>query len=148
MTTLLLSDLHLPAQPSRLREAFVEFLEGPAREARQVFILGDLFEYWIGDDVGLRIYAREISRIAALTASGVEVFFMAGNRDFMVGKSFAEISGAKILPDPTVLMLNNGPALLSHGEAPRNAKLPLAEHAAWTQVATLLLNLSETISRN
>lgn len=94
----------------------MEFLEGPAREARQVFILGDLFEYWIGDDVGLRIYAREISRIAALTASGVEVFFMAGNRDFLVGKSFAEISGAKILPDPTVLMLDNGPALLSHGD--------------------------------
>ena len=116
MTTLLLSDLHLPAQPSRLREAFVEFLEGPARKARQVFILGDLFEYWIGDDVGLQTYAREISRIAALTASGVEVFFMAGNRDFLVGNGFAEITGARILPDPTVVMLEDGPALLSHGD--------------------------------
>ena len=116
MTTLLLSDLHLPAQSSRLREAFVEFLEGPARHARQVFILGDLFEYWIGDDVGVQIYAREISRIAALTASGVEVFFMAGNRDFLVGKGFTEISGARILPDPTITMVETVPTLLSHGD--------------------------------
>ncbi len=116
MTTLLLSDLHLPAQPSRLREAFVEFLEGPARKAQQVFILGDLFEYWIGDDAGLQTYAKEISRIAALTASGVEVYFMAGNRDFLVGKGFAEISGAKILRDPCITTLQGIPTLLSHGD--------------------------------
>lgn len=116
MTTLLLSDLHLPAQPSRLREAFVEFLEGPARKAQKVFILGDLFEYWIGDDVGLQIYAKEISRIAALSASGVEVFFMAGNRDFLAGKGFAEISGATILPDPCLMVLEGTPTLLSHGD--------------------------------
>lgn len=116
MTTLLLSDLHLPAQPSRLREAFVAFLEGPALKAQRVFILGDLFEYWIGDDVGLQIYAKEISRIAALTASGVEVYFMAGNRDFLVGKGFAEISGARILPDPYLTTLAGVPTLLSHGD--------------------------------
>ncbi len=116
MSTLLLSDLHLPAQPSRLREAFVAFLEGPALKAERVFILGDLFEYWIGDDVGLQIYAREISRIAALTASGVEVYFMAGNRDFLVGKGFAEISGAQILPDPYLTTLAGVPTLLSHGD--------------------------------
>jgi len=116
MTTLLLSDLHLPAQPSRLREAFVEFLEGPARKAQQVFILGDLFEYWIGDDIGLQIYAKEISRIAALTASGVDVYFMAGNRDFLVGKNFAEISGAQILRDPCVMKMGGVTTLLSHGD--------------------------------
>lgn len=94
----------------------MEFLEGPARKAQKVIILGDLFEYWIGDDVGLQIYAKEISRIAALSASGVEVYFMAGNRDFLVGKVFAEISGAKILPDPSVVTLEGIPTLLSHGD--------------------------------
>ena len=94
----------------------MEFLEGPARKAQQVFILGDLFEYWIGDDVGLQIYAKEISRIAALTAAGVDVFFMAGNRDFLVGKSFTEISGAKILPDPYTAIFSGVPTLLSHGD--------------------------------
>lgn len=116
MTTLFLSDLHLPAQPSRLREAFVEFLDGPARKAQKVFILGDLFEYWIGDDIGLQIYAKEVSRIAALSAAGVKVYFMAGNRDFLVGKDFAEITDATILPDPYVEMLEGVPTLLSHGD--------------------------------
>ena len=116
MTTLLLSDLHLPAQPSSLREAFVGFLEGPARAAEKVFILGDLFEYWIGDDVGLQVYAREVSRIAALTAQGVSVCFMAGNRDFLVGHHFAEISGASILRDPVIFTLAGAPTLLSHGD--------------------------------
>lgn len=94
----------------------MEFLEGPAREAQQVFILGDLFEYWIGDDIGLQIYAKEISCISALTAAGVNVYFMAGNRDFLVGKRFAKISGAKILPDPYVTTLEGIPTLLSHGD--------------------------------
>ncbi|MES2489249.1 MAG: UDP-2,3-diacylglucosamine diphosphatase [Pseudomonadota bacterium] len=116
MTALLLSDLHLPAQPSRLREAFVEFLEGPARKAQQVFILGDLFEYWIGDDVGLQVYAREVSRIAALAAAGVDVYFMAGNRDFLVGKNFAQITGAQILRDPCAIKLAGITTLLSHGD--------------------------------
>lgn len=116
MTALLLSDLHLPAQPSRLREAFVEFLEGPARKAQQVFILGDLFEYWIGDDVGLQIYAKEISRIAALTATGVDVYFIVGNRDFLVGKNFALVTGAQILRDPCTIKLAGVSTLISHGD--------------------------------
>ncbi|TXH03586.1 MAG: UDP-2,3-diacylglucosamine diphosphatase [Nevskiaceae bacterium] len=116
MSVLLLSDLHLPAQPSRLRDVFVEFLEGPARSAKQVFILGDLFEYWIGDDVGLQVYARELSRLAALSAKGVAVAFMRGNRDFLVGDAFAQITGATLLEDPTRLTLAGVPTLLSHGD--------------------------------
>ncbi|MGH8457424.1 MAG: UDP-2,3-diacylglucosamine diphosphatase [Stenotrophobium sp.] len=114
--TLLLSDLHLPPQPSPLRETFLRFLDGPAREAAQVFILGDLFEYWIGDKEGLQVYAREVSHLAALTALGVPVSYMHGNRDFMVGAHFAEISGVRILPDPHVIDLCGVPTLLSHGD--------------------------------
>jgi UDP-2,3-diacylglucosamine hydrolase len=114
--TLLLADLHLPAQPSPLRDTFVNFLEGPAADAGKVYLLGDLFEYWIGDAEGLQDYAREVSRLAALTARGVEVFYIHGNRDFMVGALFAEISGVKILPDPQVIDLHGVPTLLSHGD--------------------------------
>ena len=114
---LLLSDLHLPPQPSPLRDMFLRFLEGPARTADRVYILGDLFEYWVGDDTGLQIYAPEIGRIAALTAQGVAVYYMHGNRDFMVGKDFAAMTGAVILDDPCVIEdLPGGPALLSHGD--------------------------------
>ncbi|MGH8506215.1 MAG: UDP-2,3-diacylglucosamine diphosphatase [Stenotrophobium sp.] len=113
---LLLADLHLPTQASPLRDAFIRFLEGPAREAGSVYLLGDLFEYWIGDAEGLQDYAREISRLATLTARGVEVFFMHGNRDFMVGAGFAEISGVRMLPDPQIVQLCGVPTLLSHGD--------------------------------
>ena len=114
--TLFLSDLHLPAYASPLRDAFVGFLEGPARQAEALYILGDLFEYWIGDDVGLQLYAREVSRIAALTALGVPVYFMHGNRDFLVGKRFALITGAQLLRDPVTVELHGQPTLISHGD--------------------------------
>lgn len=116
MATLFLSDLHLPAGASPLRDAFAGFLEGTARSAEQVFILGDLFEYWIGDDAGLQTYAREISRIAALSALKVPVYFMHGNRDFLVDGQFAQVTGAHILPDPYVLNLYGTPTLVSHGD--------------------------------
>lgn len=116
MVSLVLSDLHLPAKASPLREAFLRFLEGPARSAEEVYILGDLFEVWYGDDVGLQIYAREVSRLAALTALGVPVYLMHGNRDFMIGETFAQITGIQLLNDPMVVNLQGLPTLLSHGD--------------------------------
>ena len=116
MTALLLSDLHLPAKPSPLREGFLRFLSGPAQEARQVYILGDLFEYWIGDDVGLRIYRDEIVALRALTDAGVRVCFMHGNRDFLVGAGFAAASGVELLDDPLAVDLDSRRVLLSHGD--------------------------------
>jgi UDP-2,3-diacylglucosamine hydrolase len=114
--TLLLSDLHLPAESSPLREAFERFLEGPARQAGAVYILGDLFEYWIGDDLGLQTYSREVAQLAALTASGVALGVMRGNRDFLLGPRFAARTGARLLDDPLPLELAGIPTLLSHGD--------------------------------
>jgi UDP-2,3-diacylglucosamine hydrolase len=116
MSTLLLSDLHLPNQPSPLREAFKGFLAGPARAARTVYILGDLFEYWIGDDVGQREYGPELAALRALSSSGVRIGFMHGNRDFMVGKRFAAASGMELLHDPLPIQLGGVSTLLSHGD--------------------------------
>ncbi|WP_043113667.1 UDP-2,3-diacylglucosamine diphosphatase [Solimonas soli] len=113
---LLLSDLHLPNESSPLREGFLRFLAGPARRAQAVYILGDLFEYWVGDDVGLEDYAPEIAALRALTASGVAVFFMAGNRDFLVGQRFARATGVRIVDDPLVVELGGVATLLSHGD--------------------------------
>lgn len=116
MTALLLSDLHLPAEPSPLREGFLRFLAAPARAAQQVYILGDLFEYWIGDDVGLQVYADEIAALRALAKTGVRIGFMHGNRDFLVGTGFAAATGVELLGDPTVVALDGEPVLLSHGD--------------------------------
>lgn len=114
---LLLSDLHLPNTPSPLRASFLAFLAGPARAARAVYILGDLFEVWIGDAEGLRDYAPETSALRRLADAGVPVSFMPGNRDFLVGRAFAQASGVTLLRDPAVVRLAGVDTLLSHGDA-------------------------------
>lgn len=115
--TLLISDLHLPVAASPLREAFARFLAGPARAAAALYILGDLFEVWVGDDAGLREYSAERACLRALTGAGVPVFFQHGNRDFLVGRDFAAATGVQILPDPLVVPLGGVPTVLSHGDA-------------------------------
>lgn len=118
---LLLSDLHLPAdrpgEPSPLREGFLRFLQGPAREATAVYLLGDIFEAWIGDDAGLVDYAPEIRALRQLTDAGIPVYFIAGNRDFLVGSGFSAATGVQRLQDPSVLRLGGVPTLLAHGDA-------------------------------
>lgn len=115
-TVLLLSDLHLPPEPSPYRDAFIAFLAGPARAARAVYILGDLFDAWMGDDIGLEDFAPECTALRTLTGTGVRVAFMHGNRDFLVGKRFAKATGIELLTDPCCVELPDGPALLSHGD--------------------------------
>lgn len=116
MTALFISDLHLPVSASALREAFANFLAGPARKAAALYILGDLFEVWIGDDAGLREYAAERACLRALTGAGVPVYFQHGNRDFLVDGAFARATGVQILPDPCTIDLDGVPTLLSHGD--------------------------------
>lgn len=113
---LLLSDLHLPDTASPLRDRFLAFLDGPARSASAVYLLGDIFEFWIGDAEGLRDYAPEAKALRRLADSGVPVGFMPGNRDFMLGLRFAEACNFDLLPDPLALSLFEVPTLLSHGD--------------------------------
>jgi UDP-2,3-diacylglucosamine hydrolase len=113
---LLLADLHLPPGPSSLRERFIAFLRGPAADAQSVYILGDLFEYWIGDDVGLEVYAEECATLRERSAAGTTIGFMHGNRDFLVGRRFAATTGVRLLKDPLKLELGGIPTLLSHGD--------------------------------
>ena len=117
MATLFISDLHLePARPE-IGEQFLAFLAGPARKADALYILGDLFEAWIGDDDPNPYYAQMRSAIRELSDSGVPVFFMHGNRDFMIGRQFAAEAGVTLLDDPHPLELHGEQVLLSHGDA-------------------------------
>ena len=117
---LLLADLHLSAaeeKASFLNEAFLRFCGGPARAAGRVFLLGDLFERWAGDDLGMRDHPREIAALRALAASGVEILYPVGNRDFMVKSAFAAAAQARALPDEVVLTLADGiPTQHAHGD--------------------------------
>ncbi len=116
-STLFISDLHLsPADPATAA-AFAAFLAGPARQAQALYILGDLFDYWIGDDqLADPFYAEQCRQMAELAASGVELYFIAGNRDFLCGPRFARACGLTILEDPALLDLAGKIVLLSHGD--------------------------------
>ena len=117
MTTLFVSDLHLEADRPEIGNQFLEFLKTEAAEAEALYILGDLFEAWVGDDDPNAHYAKIKRAIRALVDSGVPVFFMHGNRDFMIGSLFANETGMTILPDPYAVTMYGEKALLSHGDA-------------------------------
>lgn len=116
MATLFISDLHLDPERPEITELFVRFVGGEAREADALYILGDLFEAWVGDDDPSETGALVADTLRALRDSGVPVYFMRGNRDFLLGEDYARRSGATILPDPAVVMLYGKPALLTHGD--------------------------------
>lgn len=114
---LFISDLHLSGDRPEINRVFFEFLNGRAREASALFILGDLFEYWAGDDDCDDPFNTTIlSAIAKLVASGVPVSFIHGNRDFLAGGEFARRAGLTLLADPTKLKLFGTPTLLMHGD--------------------------------
>ena len=116
MPTLFISDLHLdPARPEITR-LFRDFLDGEARAADALYILGDLFEAWVGDDDPSETGALVADRLRALSDAGIPVYFQRGNRDFLVGEAWARRAGLRILPDPAVIVLDGAPVLLMHGD--------------------------------
>ena len=117
MATLFISDLHLEAGRPEIGEQFLDFLDEEAADAEALYILGDFFEYWVGDDDPDEYYASIKRSLRAFTDSGVPVYFMHGNRDFMIGEQFAAETGVTILPDPCPLELYGKSVLLSHGDA-------------------------------
>jgi UDP-2,3-diacylglucosamine hydrolase len=116
MPTLFISDLHLePARP-RMSEIFLRLLSGPTKQAKALYIMGDLFDLWIGDDASMALYPAEIQGLRRLSDSGVPLFLMHGNRDFLIGQDFLNATGAKLLQDPSVIQLHGTPTVLSHGD--------------------------------
>ena len=117
MPSLFISDLHLAEERPEANERFVDFLEGKARAADALYILGDFFEYWIGDDdLEEPFYAVMAGLLRRLTAAGVPLYLMHGNRDFLVGARFCEATGAQLLADPSVHEIQGVRTLLVHGD--------------------------------
>lgn len=116
MHTLFISDLHLEDSQPQRTEWLLTFLAGPARKSRAVYILGDLFEYWIGDDAPSATAQHVAKATAELHQSGVECFFLHGNRDFLLGEKYAASAKLKLLPETVVVDLYGTPTLLLHGD--------------------------------
>ncbi|MDR0702429.1 MAG: UDP-2,3-diacylglucosamine diphosphatase [Azoarcus sp.] len=118
LPALFIADLHLSAARPQTAAAFFDFLSGPARRAGSLFILGDLFEYWAGDDdAGSPFNQKVCLALRELAANGIAAFFMPGNRDLLAGDGLAASSGMHLLPDPASVRFGAQTLLLSHGDA-------------------------------
>ncbi|KQQ89211.1 UDP-2,3-diacylglucosamine diphosphatase [Massilia sp. Leaf139] len=115
---LFISDLHLQESHPRTADAFFRFLDKHAAHADALYLLGDIFEYWAGDDdLGSPFHARVIAALRALADKGIDIFWMAGNRDFLVGAGFAEAAGLRLLAEPHVAAIGGQRIALVHGDA-------------------------------
>ena len=119
--TLFISDLHLSDERPEISERFYRFLAEVAAHAEALYVLGDLFDYWIGDDEltaddGDRMARRVAGELRTLAQAGVAVHVMRGNRDFLLGERFLAAAGATALPDPSIVTIDQVETLLMHGD--------------------------------
>lgn len=116
MATLFIADLHLQTEEPAITAGFLRFLRGEAKNADALYILGDLFEAWIGDDDPNPLHREIAAAIRALVDAGTPCFFIHGNRDFLIGQRFAHESGMTLLPEEQVLDLYGRKVLIMHGD--------------------------------
>lgn len=116
--TLFISDLHLSEDQPHITQLLLNFARNTATQADALYILGDLFEYWAGDDDrNTPFHQKIIGAIREVSQQGTPVFIMHGNRDFLMDEQLAQACNATILPDPTLIDLYGTPTLLTHGDA-------------------------------
>jgi UDP-2,3-diacylglucosamine hydrolase len=111
-----ISDLHLSEKTPELTQAFLRFLDESKEACTHFYILGDLFETWIGDDDNSPFNIQIKEALSEFTSNGPETFFIHGNRDFLIGESFSKDTGITILPDPFSFMVDEQKIVLSHGD--------------------------------
>jgi UDP-2,3-diacylglucosamine hydrolase len=115
-TTLFISDLHLDPSRPEIIDMFERFIVDEAIHADALYILGDLFEAWLGDDAEDETGGRFVDAMRPLRKAGCPCFYLHGNRDFLLGENFARLAGMTLLPDPSVIDLYGTPTLLMHGD--------------------------------
>ena len=133
MQALFIADLHLTEERPEANERYFSLVEGKARNAQALYILGDFFEYWVGDDdLGEPFNAVIAGLLADLTKRGVRLYLMHGNRDFLIGERFCAATGAHLLPDPSIHEIQGVKTLLVHGDTLCTDDL---EYQAWRRKA-------------
>lgn len=115
--TLFISDLHLDERTPAITRTFMHFLGTETHDCRALYILGDLFEAWVGDDDHTTLSEQVADALSGLSATGTEVFLMHGNRDFLLGEGYARQCGATLLPEPTVTDCHGHRVALVHGDS-------------------------------
>ena len=139
MTTLFISDLHLDDRRPETTALLQEFLQQEASSAQALYILGDLFEFWLGDDIASKCSQEVAASLAGLRDQGVPCFFMHGNRDFLLGEDYAQRAGMTLLPEEYIVDLYGEQVLLMHGDSMCTDDVPyqqfrsLVRNPAWQQ---------------
>ena len=137
MTSFFISDLHLSPSHPQLLSLFVSFISGPASHATHLYILGDLFNTWLGDDLDAPWVASIAQLLQQRKQSGKYTYFMPGNRDFLVQSDFCARAGMQLLQDPTIIEIGGRPILLSHGDQYCTADKPYQRYRRWTRCPLL-----------
>ena len=147
MTTLFISDLHLDASRPRDHRLFLEFLENEAAKANALYILGDLFEAWIGDDASDEVGDQVADALARLHERGVPCFYIHGNRDFLLGDAYARRARMTLLPDPCVVEIDGERVLLMHGDTLCTDDAPYQAFRAQTRASRLAARIPRAADR-
>ncbi|OJA00040.1 UDP-2,3-diacylglucosamine diphosphatase [Rickettsiella grylli] len=135
MSTFFIADLHLnPDQPA-MGQLFLNFLRQQTQQTEALYLLGDLFEMWIGDDYVTPFHQSIITGLSQARAKGIKLYFMPGNRDFLIGKQFIQETGCCYLPDPTLIELYGTPTLLTHGDRFCTLDKPYLRYRRWSRYA-------------
>ena len=133
-SALLISDLHLTPSMPLTAQRFFDFCEKDAPKVEALFILGDLFEYWVGDDASASSpFQQEVQRAIANLSAKVKTYYIHGNRDFLIGKSFIKKTGMTLLPDPSVVELASHKWVLAHGDALCTADFGYQVFRSWVR---------------
>lgn len=119
MKTLFISDIHLDSKRPDIQDCFNQLINTCIKNAQSidaVYILGDLFEVWVGDDASIPLYQHTINQLKQLTQKGIKLFIMHGNRDFLLASEFAAATNCTLIPDPYLVTIKSENILLSHGD--------------------------------
>ncbi|WOH37603.1 UDP-2,3-diacylglucosamine diphosphatase [Thalassotalea fonticola] len=117
MLTYFIADLHLTQERADITDCFLSFLRNEAPKAEKLYILGDFFEFWVGDDDDHPFVLNIANELKKLSAIGTELFFIVGNRDFLIGKKYAKKCGMTLLPDVQVINLYGTKTVIMHGDS-------------------------------
>ena len=133
-SALLISDLHLTPSMPLTAQRFFDFCEKDAPKVEALFILGDLFEYWVGDDAGgLSPFQQEVKRVIAKLATTVNIYYQHGNRDFLIGPDYLKKTGMTLLPDPSKATIAGDEYVLSHGDVLCTADVGYQVFRTWVR---------------
>ncbi len=131
MSTCLIADLHLSREQPEVMERFLRFLDEEAPKHENLYILGDLFEVWLGDDLSIEDHLPVLQALHHTTALGTAIYLQHGNRDFLLGKRFEQISGCQLIADPSRIELDGNPILLTHGDTLCSEDLSYQHYRRW-----------------